>query len=629
MNAKLSFIPFFKENDKKTAQFKSVNKFGGVQSIQQINCFIGSNNSGKSRLIRNLYAALDYKSVDNVINFEFFNITYHGEEWNNLYIIHYLRKKELLNDFHEAIEYLLDVSNYRLENTNHKLYYYVNQLQGYKKIIRDNLFDLLSPYYLLLEGSVRTNKVSPSNWSSIQQIVNSTDNERYINGFCNVLDGQIDQLSDSVYSFLYQNFNIPKLYIPTLRGMRALVHNTDCYSQRTAKDYSIEPDNIFTGLSIYKELEDYLLGGFDKRKLVKAFEIFLSKSFFNNQIVELIPIRSNDVVHIRVGEKEHPIYDLGDGVQALILLTFPLFLRRDKACAIFIEEPETHLHPRWQRFFLETILEYFPKHQFFFTTHSNVLMNWHSSNIYYVKQDSDSDKTLVQRIDTQHSEILEDLGYQASDLLNANYIVWVEGVSDKIYLKQFIKACDPSLTEGLHYTIMMYGGCAQLNHFAIEKADSYKIRIDTISRNFGFCIDSDNSKGKGFSLNKEKTKFQQACKEASKFCWVTKARESENLIPLEHWKTAAIAYAKAIPNHAQETIILDDVTYSEDAIYGDRMKTNVTVSTGKPIAINDKIKMAQQVIKYFPKEEADLKLTPELFEKVSELVSEIKDRNLL
>jgi hypothetical protein len=175
---------------------------------------------------------------------------------------------------------------------------------------------------------------------------------------------------------------------------------------------------------------------------------------------------------------------------------------------------------------------------------------------------------------------------------------------------------------------MLYGGCAQLRHFAIEKSDSYKIRIDNISRNFGFCIDSDNNKGKGFSLNNEKKKFQKACKEANKFCWVTKARESENLIPLEHWKKAAIAYAKTIPSHAEETIILDDVTYSEDAIYGDRTTTKVTVPTGKPIAINDKIKMAKQVIKHFPKEEADLKLTPELFEKVSELVSEIKDRNL-
>ena len=626
MESKINFIPFsINRNDNTPPTFVNVNEYEGVESIKKINCFIGSNNSGKSRLIRHLYKVLKYQKPNNAIDVSAFDEAYHGEQWNALYIIHYFKRDFL--PFHEAIAYLLDISNYT-NNRNHILYQYANELLKYKGIIADNLEKLFTTYYSLLEQSYNVNKIGHQNWRCIRNIVhNPIPLERYDLVFTRNLNLQIDQLYNSVYYFLFKDFNISKLYIPTLRGMRTLANNVDYYSKRTFDDYKIPENKIFTGLSIYNSLQDYLLGNYNQRQLVKAFEDFLSKSFFDNLPVSLIPYRQSDVVYIRVGEKEHPIYNLGDGVQALILLTFPLFLQKDNELVVFIEEPEIHLHPKWQRFFLETIAEYFPKHYFFFTTHSNVLMNWHSSNIYYVKEGTNH--TEIQRIETQHSEILENLGYQASDLLSANYIIWVEGISDKIYLKQFIKAYDKDLIEGIHYTIMMYGGCAQLRHFAIEDGESYKIRIDHISKNFGFCIDSDATKAKGFNLEKEKKNFKQACNDAEKFCWVTEVRETENLIPLDIWNEAAVTYAKTIKQHSTKNIPLTDVIYEEDDQYGDRMKTKVKVPKQKTVSVNDKIKMAQQVVKIFPKDITDLQKTPELFKRIEELVAEIKERNLL
>lgn len=105
----------------------------------------------------------------------------------------------------------------------------------------------------------------------------------------------------------------------------------------------------------------------------------LSKTFFDEKEVALIPKVKDDVLTIKIGdEKERPIYNLGDGIQSIILITLPLFLYldiskvRNTNVLVFIEEPEIGLHPSLQRTLIETLLDKrFENFQFFFTTHSN------------------------------------------------------------------------------------------------------------------------------------------------------------------------------------------------------------------------------------------------------------------
>ena len=42
--------------------------------------------------------------------------------------------------------------------------------------------------------------------------------------------------------------------------------------------------------------------------------------------------------------------------------------------------------------------------------------------------------------------------------MQANSVIWVEGPTDRIYLNHWIQPVDPALKEGLHYSIMFYGG---------------------------------------------------------------------------------------------------------------------------------------------------------------------------
>lgn len=70
---------------------------------------------------------------------------------------------------------------------------------------------------------------------------------------------------------------------------------------------------------------------------------------------------------------------------------------------------------------------------------------------------------------TAHAvEVLDDLGVRASDLLQANSVIWVEGPSDRIYINRWLSLVAPQLREGTDYSIMFYGGRC-LSHLSADR----------------------------------------------------------------------------------------------------------------------------------------------------------------
>lgn len=116
-----------------------------------------------------------------------------------------------------------------------------------------------------------------------------------------------------------------------------------------------------------------MLGDLNDREKITDFQDFIEDSFFEGEEVALIPKIKSDVIYVKIGnEREYPIYNLGDRIQTLIILTFPLFKYREENLLFFIEEPELYLHPGMQRKFLEIITDnQFDGYQYFLTTHSN------------------------------------------------------------------------------------------------------------------------------------------------------------------------------------------------------------------------------------------------------------------
>src|SRR5690606_2795615 len=88
--------------------------------------------------------------------------------------------------------------------------------------------------------------------------------------------------------------------------------------------------------------------------------------------------------------------------------------------------------------------------------------------------------------------IIDDLDVRASDLLQSNGIIWVEGPSDRIYLNKWIELYSNSeIKENVHYQIVFYGG-RLLSHLSVDpNINPDLINILKVNSNCIFIMDSD------------------------------------------------------------------------------------------------------------------------------------------
>jgi predicted ATP-dependent endonuclease of OLD family len=168
--------------------------------------------------------------------------------------------------------------------------------------------------------------------------------------------------------------------------------------------------------------------------------------------------------------------------------------------------------------------------QYFVTTHSACLLDAPKTALFHVTL-NENNETEVRRLNlpVHRAAVGFDLGYRASDLVQANSIVWVEGPSDRIYLNAWIRHLEPDLAEGLHYSIMFYGG-RLLSHLTADDASVTDfISLQRLNRHVAIVIDSDRRKAKD-SLNATKKRVLDEIEKAHGFGWVTAGREMENYL---------------------------------------------------------------------------------------------------
>jgi predicted ATP-dependent endonuclease of OLD family len=137
---------------------------------------------------------------------------------------------------------------------------------------------------------------------------------------------------------------------------------------------------------------------------------------------------------------------------------------------------------------------------------------------------------------TEHSlEILHDLGIDASDLLQARSVIWVEGPSDRIYIKRWLALVASDLREGVDYSIMFYSG-RLLSHLSLDRNGFPNpddlIPLLRINQHSAVIIDSDRSKA-GDALSETKERVRSECEKSGIPCWITEGREIENYLPAE------------------------------------------------------------------------------------------------
>jgi hypothetical protein len=142
------------------------------------------------------------------------------------------------------------------------------------------------------------------------------------------------------------------------------------------------------------------------------------------------------------------------------------------------------------------------------------------------------------------------LGYHPSDLLQANCVIWVEGPSDRIYLNWWLRSVDSQLVEGIHYSIMFYGGrlASHLSHAHESSEVESFISLRRLNRRGVMLMDSDRERPHQ-KINATKTRLQKEFDSGPGHAWITEGREIENYVPYAQI-TAAIAavHPKATPS---------------------------------------------------------------------------------
>jgi len=242
--------------------------------------------------------------------------------------------------------------------------------------------------------------------------------------------------------------------------------------------------------------------------------------------IEIPHSREHILVHM--DGRVLPLDSLGTGIHQVIMLAAFCTVYDERI--ICLEEPELHLHPLLQKRLIE-FLDHNTDNQYFVATHSAAFIDMPRASIFRVWQKDGATRLNRAVSKQQRFEICADLGHRASDLLQANAVIWVEGPSDRIYLNHWINYTSPDLEEGLHYSIMFYGG-RLLSHLSAddEEIEDF-ISLRQLNRNLGIVIDSDKKSAQS-RINDTKRRVSKELEETG-FAWVTKGREIENYIAHE------------------------------------------------------------------------------------------------
>lgn len=244
------------------------------------------------------------------------------------------------------------------------------------------------------------------------------------------------------------------------------------------------------------------------------------------------------------GKGRIPLSQSGSGLKTVILVMafihlLPYITKKPLKEFIFaFEELENNLHPSLLRRLLAYIRKKAVEEEatFFLTTHSSVAIDMFSKDdqaqILHVTHGGRNATVRTIRTYVDSRGILDDLDIRASDLLQANGVIWVEGPSDRIYLNHWIHLwSEGTLLEGQHYQCVFYGG-RLLSHLSADAPDSVdqEVAILRINRNAVLVIDSDK-RAHGDTLNTTKQRVISEIEKMGGYAWVTEGREVENYLP--------------------------------------------------------------------------------------------------
>jgi AAA15 family ATPase/GTPase len=367
----------------------------------------------------------------------------------------------------------------------------------------------------------------------------------------------------------------------------------------------------------------------DRDVIRKGLLNSLNLIFFPDSSFEEIAVRSHRggkwEIHLVEDKKGTiPLSKSGSGLKTVILallnlLVVPKFKNRAISDNFFaFEELENNLHPTLLRR-LFSYIENFAiqnKCHFFITTQSNVVIDQFSQSphaqIIHVVHDGIKAHAATINSFKEQSAVLDDLGAKASDLLQANGIIWLEGPSDRTYFNKWIELYSGgAFKEHRDYECAFYSG-SLLAHFESEdplNADVDAVNILRVNRNAILIGDSDKT-NPDKPLKPRLEKMKTAMEKMGAYIWITETKEIENYIP-------TVALNKIFKKDNLPEIERYEVFHNED-------KKDYWHKNGLTGSF-DKVEFAHRVVPLLIKDDLDKRF--ELKDKLAEICKIIKKWN--
>lgn len=558
--------------------FLKENDYQGFDDIKPINVIIGKNNSGKSKLLEALAGIVEgtQESMPFCVRLE----------------------KMLKND---DTSHLFSSTSYSYDFPHHQSYW-------------DTIGKHLSNHKVILEKSARASNYQFSFQPNLDlrlacyhNIINQHLNSPYLT----------EQFKG--YRFLH------------LRAERDINKEKIDYASQVT-DYKIESNSTGICSLIARMLNDEqghtakLTGNNGKEVNWKQYIENDFLSLLNEVVAPEITFKriytltgANNLYEIYLEEDKKggiKLSDCGSGLKTVIatltlLHTIPRLSDNYKNVFAF-EELENNLHPSLERKLLKHIKKYsvrYPDSLIFLTTHSNVAIDLFGKDInaQIVRICNDGCKSTVEPAMSEKAKqtLLDDLGFKASDLLQSNCVIWVEGPSDRIYIKKWLELFGGNdLEEGLDYQFLYYGGTL-LSHYTAnveeKKNTDSLIEMLKINRHSYVVMDSD----KKSSEDQLKDRVKRIQKEFPNAHWVTAGKEIENYLPTE-----------ALHNYFDSSLNIEQFSFFPD-IY-----KNI-----KKVETFDKVKFALDITKNKNYTNENLAKCLDLHEQTEMLIDFIRKSN--
>ena len=531
-----NFKDYFLEDEK--------NSIEHLPYVNNINIIIGSNNSGKSRFIRKLIQTNIFKFLDTE-SFQYY--------------------LSIIDRHREVMKHNFNI-DFHIPTLNHT---------SIEKLIDANIFML-----------------NQSRYDAPKSVAK--------------------ELSNAKLNISSDRGNNP-YYIPTLRSAHALYESsekkieTNIYLETLNKNYDFGRSDvkIFTGLHLHKEILNTRNSKKDTRKRFEEFEKFLSLNFFDGKEVDVVAefnkddslrgSNSGEVIRVHVdGDEDRYLYELGDGIQAIIILMYQIFMAEPDSF-IYIDEPELHLHPGMQRLFLEQLCynENLKSKNltYFITTHSNHFLDLtiekDNVSIYAFSPrnvQGAQKQFVIKNVNAGDNDILKHLGVNNSSVFMANCSIWVEGISDRNYIKAFLRAYTDhlmsdesedfkSIKEDIDYAFFEYAG-SNIDHYffgGLLKEQEEEVVKDinalALHNRIFLLADSDCAdEGSAKKVRLEKLKDDQKPNFHPEI--IEGVREIENLLTNEIWNKVLIEFCnlRLVKGFKEDIVDKIDKAFSEPEI---------------------------------------------------------------